>query len=419
MKKKIKKILILGTGKDQIPGIKKVKEKGYYSVGLDMDNSSAGASLVDEFHPVNIKNESDVLSFCKQFKDQFYGVIAFGVDIPEIISAAAELLNCYNPIPVLTAGYSNNKLTAKKIMEKGNVKLPKFKGIASLNDLHDFIKSNGFPTILKPVDNSASRGVFQIHENTNIEKAYETSMEYIVDKTNPTPLIAEKFLTGKQLSTESILYNNKLYTIGIADRNYDLIKKYSPFIIENGGDLPASKEEFKNYEEMIDKIDSELMKVVKAFGLQNSVVKGDLVIHNGEIYVIEVAFRLSGGHFSTFEIPISTGVDFLSYAIDIYTGEKINTENLKFNLKKHVRLRYFLDELNTNHILKKLYLPNVNEVIADFYLQEGDFVKEFSSKLNLPVSKIGYYIVSGDTKSELLEREKKFLSKVKIEKGEQ
>lgn len=412
-----KKLLVLGTGKDQVPGILKAREKGYFTYGLDMDVYSEGAKLTDRFSPVNIKNVDNVKEFCKNNKNfNFDGVIAFGVDIPDIIFEASNTLGCYTPISKSAAYNSSNKLKAKEKMVEHKVNLPKFQGIENLNQLYDFIDKFGLPVILKPVDNSASRGVVQIHSKEDAKKLFNISFDSVVNKEDEIPLIAETYIHGKQLSTESILYNGKLYTIGIADRNYSLIDKFKPYIIENGGDLPPKLEGFENYSKLIEKIDNELYKVVKSFNIKNAVVKGDLVINNKEIFVIEVALRLSGGHFSTIEIPLSTGVDFLSYAIDIYLGNKIDTTNLKFQIKNFVKLRYFLEEINLNYKVKNLYLPNVENVIADFYLKEGDFVKGFSSKLNLPVNKIGYYIAYAKSKKKLEMLEKNFLEKVKIEK---
>jgi len=412
-----KKILILGTGKDQTQGILKAKGKGYFTVGLDYDPLSACASLTDEFHQVNIKNIKEVVGFCKKNKNKFAGVIAFGVDIPEIIAAAAKELNCYTPISREKAEKTTNKLIAKDIMKSFNVNLPDYQGINSISDLEKFVENNEMPAVLKPVDNSASRGVLQINKNSDLKKAFEISLANVVSKKSATPLIVETFLKGRQLSSESILYKGKLFTIGIADRNYQLLEKFSPFIIENGGDLPAVLDGFSSYKQMIEKIDEELIKTAHAFGIENGIIKGDLVVHNGEIFVIEVAFRLSGGHFSTYEIPMSTGVDFLSYAIDIYTDNEINCSNLEFKVENFVKLRYFLEETKTDYCLKKLKLPNVSGIIADFYLKEGDSVKGYSSKLNLPVNKIGYYIVSGKTRREQESREKEFLKKVVIERG--
>jgi biotin carboxylase len=66
-----------------------------------------------------------------------------------------------------------------------------------------------------------------------------------------------------------------------------------------------------------------------AMGITDGTVKGDIVIHKGEPYVIELAARLSGGFFCTREIPLSTGVDFVGAAIRIALGETVTPEELE------------------------------------------------------------------------------------------
>ncbi len=51
-------------------------------------------------------------------------------------------------------------------------------------------------------------------------------------------------------------------------------------------------------------------RAARALGIDDGTVKGDIVVHKGEPYVIELAARLSGGFFCTREIPLNTGVDF-------------------------------------------------------------------------------------------------------------
>ena len=63
-------------------------------------------------------------------------------------------------------------------------------------------------------------------------------------------------------------------------------------------------------------------------GITDGTVKGDIVIHKGEPYMIELAARLSGGFFCTREIPLNTGVDFIGAAIKIALGEPVNEDEL-------------------------------------------------------------------------------------------
>jgi hypothetical protein len=63
---------------------------------------------------------------------------------------------------------------------------------------------------------------------------YFVDTKLVVNGKANLPII-EKFLKGKQISTESILYNKDSITPGMIERNYEYLKKFRPFVIENGG----------------------------------------------------------------------------------------------------------------------------------------------------------------------------------------
>ena len=88
---------------------------------------------------------------------------------------------------------------------------------------------------MKPVDNRGARGVVILRDGVDVNWAYSLALSQ-----SPTnKLILEKYLTGPQVSTESIVVNGQATTIGFSDRNYEFLEKYSPFVIENGGQLPS------------------------------------------------------------------------------------------------------------------------------------------------------------------------------------
>ena len=75
-------------------------------------------------------------------------------------------------------------------------------------------------------------------------------------------------------------------------------------------------------------------------GVTDGTVKGDIVIHDGEPYVIELAARLSGGFFCTREIPLNTGVDFIGAAIKIALGESVSEAEMTPSRSVPVVQRY-------------------------------------------------------------------------------
>ena len=199
----------------------------------------------------------------------------------------------------------------KKFFKLNNIPVPWFREIKSYEDLQSELNNINSKFVLKPVDSRGARGVLQISDQSDLKKSFEESMSY----SDCGKLILEKFISGPQISSESLIVNKKIFSIAFADRNYEYLEKYSPNI-ENGGEMPSKLNSF-----LIDKIRSLLEKVSRALDIENGILKGDIVIDNKEPLIIEVAPRLSGGYFSTHEIPLSTGIDLIGLAIKQAMGD--------------------------------------------------------------------------------------------------
>ena len=148
-------------------------------------------------------------------------------------------------------------------------------------------------------------------------------------------VMVEEYLDGPQVSTESVIVEGRCFTPGFSDRNYEYLERYAPFFIENGGDLPSHLPA-----ETQEKVSAVVARAAAALGITNGTVKGDIVVHKGEPYVIELAARLSGGFFCTREIPLNTGVDFVGAAIKIALREPVSGDELAAKTFTPVIQRY-------------------------------------------------------------------------------
>ena len=105
-----------------------------------------------------------------------------------------------------TSILSTDKLKMKKVFQKYSLPIPNFVGISSRNELHKQIKHFS-DAVLKPVDNRGSRGVIRINKNSDVDKAFNYSMNFSPSK----KLILEEWLSGYQLSTEALVISGKTY----------------------------------------------------------------------------------------------------------------------------------------------------------------------------------------------------------------
>jgi biotin carboxylase len=399
-------LLVLGAGPDQIPGILKAKEMGVYTIALDGNENADGATYANEFYKVSIKHFEQIEQFIKTYTTRkIDGVIAFGVDIASIIAKTADLLGVNYTCSEQSTTLSENKYLSKEFMLKHNINIPHYQKIHSIEEMKHFASANNFPVILKPIDNSAARGISFISSSEDIKNAFEEALV----NTKQDYLLTESFLAGPQISSESFIIDGEVYNIGFADRNYDDLEKFLPNIIENGGDLPSIYMDEKHKLQLY----SYLKTISQELNIQNGIIKGDLVIHNDELYIIEFALRLSGGNFSTIEIPYSTGVDFLKIAILLHLGLPIEKEDLEIKSNKSLSLRYkFAEELTKGkikEILKPLEKENI--IYENFHFKVGDTLLQKTAN---HASRLGFAIATGDGREEAIENAQKYLDSVEI-----
>ena len=410
MKKYNKVLLILGAGVDQLPGIQKAKDMECYTITLDGNPNAVGKQISDEFYSINIKDFQAIKSFLENYDiEKIDGVIAYGVDIPTIIAKTADYIGVNYTIPTKSAIISEDKYESKVLMEENNISIPKFKLVEDIENIYIFAEKNGFPLIIKPVDNSASRGITFINNVTEIEKAYYYALEFSKNK----KIIVESYLSGNQISSETLVIDGEIFHLGFLDRNYDKNEMFYPNIIEDGGDMPSVY--IKNTH--IKQLTKFYEVIAKKLNIKNGVIKGDLVIHDGQLYIIEFALRLSGGNFSTICIPNSSHHDIIKYATMIHLNlpiDKIELNNEKKN--DFISMRYkFLEESNikpnqkVKDILSKASIDNI--IYTNIHYGKGSVIPDKTTDHS---KRLGFVITKGNSRKDAIFKANNYLKKLEF-----
>ncbi len=396
-----KNLLILGAGIESIEGYLKIKKFDCKIIVVDKNPKAPGVKYADIFIRSSIHNFKEILKKLLQKKIKIDGVVSFG----DVSYVANRLSNYFKTesIPLKSAKITSDKFLFKNEM-KNYFNIPFFKKIHNLKQLKEIIlkKKNNF--ILKPVDNSGARGIIIINKNSDLTWAYEYCKKY----SKKNYFILEEYITGPQLSTEGIVYKGKYIHLCSFDRNYEMIPKYKPFIIENGGSTPSKIGE-KNKK----KIFQTLSKITKKLNLYNATIKGDLIIKKNKIYVIEIATRLSGGWLSTITIPNSTGVDILEYTIKNSLKMGIKEKELIPKFKKKIIQRYLFPKVGRiNSIqLKNRSLLNDKDILSfKIFVKKGQIIEKIDSH----ASRIGHVIVRNSNFKKGILHANKILNNVEI-----
>src|SRR5262249_61469477 len=124
-----------------------------------------------------------------------------------------------------------------------------------------------YPRIVRRVGRRGARGVLRSLLDVDPRRAFT-----LAAAESPTGrVMVERFIPGPQVSTESVVVGGRTTTIGFSDRNYELLDRFAPFVIENGGDLPS-----RLHAAVLERIERLVADAAAALGIPPGTVHGDI-----------------------------------------------------------------------------------------------------------------------------------------------
>lgn len=329
-------LFIVGAGIEQVRAYELAREMGLEIVGTDIDPSAPALALADHRIIASTRDVSATVKAAIEFNAarRIDGVMTLANDVPLTVASVATELGLPS-ISVESARIASDKLAMKERFCGDGVEVPPFKEISSFRELAALVGEWSYPVVIKPNDGRGSRGVLRITEGVDHEWAFNHALE----NSDSKRVLAEKFIDGVQLSTESMVYRSACYTASVSERNYEHIDRYAPYIIENGGLLPADLNESD-----VRAVEEVVARAAASMGIDNGPVKGDIVLSDAGPVVIELAARLSGGYLCTDQIPLATGVDLVRETIKLSLGMELQVSDLIPKEICKMGIRYFFEE---------------------------------------------------------------------------
>lgn len=367
-------LLIVSGGIEATHGIARAKDMGLRVVVSDINPHAPGFALADDrllVSTYDAEGTADAAATYAREVGPIHGVICIGADVPLTVATVAHRLGLAG-ISLASARLAADKLAMKAAFRAAGVPTPWFAPVSGPAELARMVRERGSALVVKPADSRGGRGVQRVLPGADLELIYARA-----EGASPTRrVLVEAYMDGPQVSTESLMLDGRAHTPGFSDRNYEYLDRFAPWFIENGGDLPSHLPEA---------IQARVRDVVeragRALGIVNGNIKGDVVVQDGEPYVIELAARLSGGYFCTREIPLNTGVDFVGAVIRMALGEPVRAEDLIPRFQRPVVQRYVFPApgriTRIDGIEQARTLAGVEDVIVS--LKAGDHVPEATS----------------------------------------
>jgi len=391
----MKKIMILGAGILQLPAIIQAKKMGLQTFAVDIDRDAVGFAHADVCLPVSTTDIPYVVEEAKRCK--LDGIMTLASDMPiRTVAAVSKALDIPG-ISEETALNATNKARMRECLKAHRVPIPEFVSADSYEDYLLAIHRLGGNCIVKPVDNSGSRGVIFVG-NQSDKNDVDHAFCYSKKNSKSGQIIIEEYMSGPEISVETLSVDGVVHIIAVTDK----LTSGVPEFVEMGHSQPTCISDGET-------IRSTAAAAAKAIGVKEGPAHIEMIITNEGPKVVEIGARLGGDHITTELVPLSTGIDMVGCCIQLALGRRPDFEK-KYD--KGAAIRYFdvpagkirgIDGMKESKAMPGVKQINLSKGI-------GDTVGEVCDSTD----RIGYVIAGGRDADEAVTVCETVLRKVKF-----
>ncbi len=307
----MKKIMILGASILQLPAIQKAKEMGLQVVAVDMNPEAVGFredGIIREI--ISTIDTEKILEAAKRHKID--GIMTLASDMPmravAVVSHEMGLIGISEDVALK----ATNKAFMRDALKKAGVPVPLYfrvKGKEEFRRAIEKVRTAGYKCIVKPADNSGSRGVALLNTEADLDEAYDYTVQY----SRGGEIVVEEFIEGPEVSVETLAIDGDVHVIQITDK----VTTGAPYFVEMGHSQPS-----RLSEETKIRIKEVAIGANKAIGIQNGPSHTEIKVSEDGPKIVELGARLGGDCITTHLVPLSTGVNMVECSIRIALGEK-------------------------------------------------------------------------------------------------
>ncbi len=310
-----KTILILGAVESFCDLITDIKSMGIKTVACDYYPDAPGKKVADYAYNLSTTDINAMVEIGK--KHNIDGVICAFSDrnlYPSYqIAHQLGLPSFYTPEIIETL---TDKIKMKNHLREHGFPILKYSVIHKNLDkqlLDDF----QYPVIIKPVDNSGSKGVFVCNTLDEVIEKMPECLEAGAE--NNTDIIVEEYYPADEICITAWVKNGKAFVTCV----YDVGKNYDDDIVTCSIIFPS-----KYAKTDLDKLSDLTQELTDSFHITEGPITIQCLIGNRGLKVNEYIFRLAGGSPYMFTEYLG-GPNFAKMVAQYSIGQKINYETLE------------------------------------------------------------------------------------------
>ena len=323
----VKKIMILGASILQLPAIEKARGLGLDTIVVDINPEAIGFNVEGVVKEViSTINTPAIVKAAKKHKID--GIMTLATDMPmRSVAAVAKEMGLIG-IDTDSVLKATNKAEMREALKIEGVPIPKFFKVSNESEYKLVVKEFSAPFMVKPADNSGSRGIFKVIDITSqklIEEAYAYSRQF----SRNGDVVVEEYMNGPEVSVETISIDGICNVIQITDK----LTTGAPYYVEMGHSQPT-----RHSKEIVDKIVEVTKAANKAIGIKSGPSHTEIIVTSEGPKIVELGARLGGDNITSHLVPLSTGVDMVECCIKIALGEEPDIEK---KINRGSAIRYF------------------------------------------------------------------------------
>lgn len=374
-----KAVLVFGVGPLQESIIKRAKLMGLYTIGIDPVVTATCRDVVDAFEVVGGQDYEGTCAVVEKYGID--AIVTAATDKPLVMMARIAEKYGFPFYSVETAQWSTDKFQMKQRFMEGGVPCAKGRLVKSVEETVDMV----YPVIVKPRDNSGSRGVKLCRSKEELA----ASMSEAFDVSKLDTILVEEYIEGPEYSIEGLHYDGNAEVIQFTEKKTTEF----PYNVELGHKQPANLTDAQK-----NAIREIVTKIGKSLRFENCPSHTELKINERGIFVIETSPRLGGDYITSTLVPLSTGINMEDQLLHIALGERVDTTTGRFEKASGVR---FLNlpcgkVTSIDDAIKEVETwPNIKEFSTT--LKVGDEIHPITSSLN----RYGQFIVQAENREEV------------------
>ena len=316
-------LLVLGGGADQHFMLRTARHMGLRTACLDGDPTAPGLAFADLTAAIDIHDLPAVCAWIDARRadgEELRGVSTMGCDVPHLVAGVAHHCGWTGPGP-RAARLAVDEAGLKQVLAAGGVPVPNCAVAGSAAEARDWWqKWDVAEVVLKPVDRLGPGGAVRLRDRAALAAGFARAQA----QAGPGGLVVEEFVPGPQLACETLVWDGRAVTPGLADCTIvdgegDPADRDGPRLIETARWLPS-----RSAGTPVEAVVADLChRAGQALGLARGVLRSRVVVcpRRGPL-IIGVMPGLSGCDFSEGLVPLGTGVNYIRAAIEIALGRE-------------------------------------------------------------------------------------------------